>query len=397
MIKHFKYQTKKGGASIYVTIFIALIISIVTLSFARLAISELSKSGDYDLNQSAYDSALAGVEDARLTISSCLQTGKTLDQCGITSTNLDDCNAFLKSPYIDRDEVDGAVFIEENSNQSGETTSQAYTCVVLNSNLPDYLGQISSDYRVRLVPLKSDNLNGVDNVVLSWYENSETQCPSGNCDGKFGSKENAPVPPVLAVSVIQAGSDFTRDSFNDTRNGKFGSVVLYPNGNIGNDVSMAEVSAGELVSAFDKGSGTNQAKIIGCHSTDTYACSVRIKLPSASRHKDTTYLVVAMPYDNTSSAFKVTLNDSSNSVINFRDAQIAVDSTGRANDVYRRIEARIDPVDIYYPYSLYGVELASAYGSEGGMDKDFWVTRNCWMSKGGSVSSCDNSGTSYPN
>ena len=49
MSKKQQYQTKKGAASIYVTIFVALILSVVTLSFARLAISELSKTGDDDL------------------------------------------------------------------------------------------------------------------------------------------------------------------------------------------------------------------------------------------------------------------------------------------------------------------------------------------------------------
>ncbi len=392
MVKQPKYQTKKGGASIYVTIFVALIISVVTLSFARLAVSELSKAGDTDLNQSAYDSALAGIEDAKIAISGCIKEGKTLNECKMISANDDDCNLFLKqTKYIQRTETNGAVFIEEKNNKTGSKTTQAYTCVTMKNDLPDYLGQLNPDYRVRVIPLKTKaDLKYIDNIVLSWYENSDAKCPSGNCDGSFGNKENAPVPPVLSFSIIQAGENFNREDLNNTNYRRFGSTVLYPNGNIGTNVAMDTIPEGDLKSAVEKG-GTNAPRKINCHSTDAYACSVRIKLPAdVSRYNNTTFVVIAMPYDNTSTSFKVAMNDGNASVIDFHDAQIAVDSTGRANDIYRRVEARVDTIDTYYPYPVFGFESGTANGSEGSISKDFWLTRNCWMAKDGGLEECGN-------
>ena len=45
-------------------------------------------------------------------------------------------------------------------------------------------------------------------------------------------------------------------------------------------------------------------------------------------------------------------------VIEFENVQISVDSTGRANQLVRRIETRLDPADIFFPYPQYEVELS---------------------------------------
>lgn len=399
MTKHPKYQTKKGGASIYVTIFVALIISVVTLSFARLAISELSKSSDTDLNQSAYDSALAGVEDAKIAISACLKEGHTLAECKIASTNLDDCNYFLHNgtKYINRTETQGAVFIEESSNQSGKNTSQAYTCVTINNILADYLGELNSEYRIRMIPLKTQNpedLKNLSSVVLSWYDNTngarQSKCSGDNC--YFGAKgsSDAPIPPTIIASILQAGENFNRDQLINTATNKYGSVVLYPNGTR-NDKPQV-IGAGEFKSVVDGGTA-NKPISVSCYATDAFACSAELQIPTLSgtqRYNNSTYLLVATPYDNLSTAFKVEMKVGDNTV-NFYEAQVAIDSTGRANDVYRRVEARVDTIDTYFPYPVYGLETISAASSNGTINKNFWTTRNCWLAQDGSTQSCDNS------
>ena len=58
--------SKRGAASFYIVAFSTLILMVVATSFAMVAISEISRSSNDDLSQSAYDSALAGVEDAKV-------------------------------------------------------------------------------------------------------------------------------------------------------------------------------------------------------------------------------------------------------------------------------------------------------------------------------------------
>ena len=37
--------------------------------------------------------------------------------------------------------------------------------------------------------------------------------------------------------------------------------------------------------------------------------------------------------------------------------QISIDSTGRANDLYRRVETRLEPGDTAFPYPLYAIQV----------------------------------------
>ena len=61
-----KKKFRKGATSFYIVAFSTLILLIVATSFAAIIISEIERTSNDDLSQSAYDSALAGVEDAKL-------------------------------------------------------------------------------------------------------------------------------------------------------------------------------------------------------------------------------------------------------------------------------------------------------------------------------------------
>ena len=61
-------KTKKGAASFYVVAFSTLILMIIATSFAAIIISEVTRTSNDDLAQSAYDSAMAGVEDAKTPV-----------------------------------------------------------------------------------------------------------------------------------------------------------------------------------------------------------------------------------------------------------------------------------------------------------------------------------------
>ena len=63
-----KQDFKKGAASMYVVVIAALLFSVLTVSFIRIIVSESLRTANSELAQSAYDSALAGVEDAKTAL-----------------------------------------------------------------------------------------------------------------------------------------------------------------------------------------------------------------------------------------------------------------------------------------------------------------------------------------
>ena len=117
-----------------------------------------------------------------------------------------------------------------------------------------------------------------------------------------------------------------------------------------------------------------------------FACEVNLtglNLPAGGN----AMLVVSMPYGDLVTDFAVTLQKSDGSSINFENVQVSVDSTGRANQLLRRVETRLDPADIFFPYPQYEIELGDT--GDDTLSKYFWITANCWTERG----TCANNGS----
>ena len=79
-MKKNKSKFYQGAASIYVVVFTTLLLSVITISFICIILSESSQATSNELSQSAYDSALAGTEDAKVALMKyhdCLNRGFT--------------------------------------------------------------------------------------------------------------------------------------------------------------------------------------------------------------------------------------------------------------------------------------------------------------------------------
>jgi len=134
---------------------------------------------------------------------------------------------------------------------------------------------------------------------------------------------------------------------------------------------------------------TNQPQKIACQENE-FACSVSVSLPEpigGTRNGDTFFLVLSLPYGQPTTTFSVQLCKDSggtcegeNAIAEFKGAQISVDSTGRANDMYSRVEARIEFSDVFFPYPEFAIQ---AIGSgDDAIKKNFYVTENCIKSNG---------------
>lgn len=421
---------RQGVASLYVVIFATILFGVITLSFTRIILSEVEQSSDDDLSQSAYDAALAGVEDAKVIVNkyfNCLNAhGDNTALCDqynvfINDTNCEDGFPLAQKLY----NVNGEVKIQETQGGAANDTAadQAYTCVIISDVTQDYRGVLTSDTRTRVVPIgvnATGSSNSFDRPVakvrFSWYSelNQGTNNNSNNNtfrylrdDNKLAISDNKTVPPTIQLNFIKTGSSINLSEFrteNNTQNTIDSTMVFIPATSTSNGNGVSEgnndgknplriimgdgaiKSNGNAANGADGASNTHSPYTLKCSSQQEFACVVDLDVSSILSNGDNAFLVVSLPYGDSLTDFSVALLDSTGTPINFRGVQVNVDSTGRTNQLLRRVETRLDPADLYFPYPQFALETTD--DDEDSIRKNFWITSNCWTEKG----YCDSNG-----
>ena len=249
-----KKSNKNGAASFYIVAFSTLILMIVAMSFAAVIISEVTRTSNDDLSQSAYDSALAGIEDAKLAYfnyQNCkaqdehLQAVKPADDATeLTCQNIawyveksDDCDMVAK--ILGRNPSETGVDIKE-SNTTGNNMAQMYTCVKVSDVTDDYRATLSSSNMIKVMRAKFDEgtkASDIGTVKLSWYKIKDPELNYKNFNASNGKISfpkiqgvNGFTPPVISFTMLQTAPNFTLSDFESTigdRTDK-GTVYLVP-------------------------------------------------------------------------------------------------------------------------------------------------------------------------
>jgi len=399
-MKNISNNTQAGAVSLFVVVFFMLLITVVTVSFLRLMTADQQQSSDNDLSQSAYDSAQAGVEDAKRTLLSYKQycVSNTASQCqaagDINHLSTAVCNAALSKAIgagtTPSEKVD-EVLIQQSTRDDAELLNQAYTCVTIDLETDDYVGNVAAN-ESQLVPLVSSSQ--FDRVRVEWFSREDVSSNAISLNGLGVSGHPLyttgrwPVnrPSLMRAQLVQvATSGFTIASF-DTVSGaqsNGASMFLYP---------TAESGIGALpMTSYDqrKTSPTDNPNpkddlttptAVSCQSSLSsggFACTATLVLPQAIGATDnqrTAFLRLVPLYNSTH--FRVTLWNGP-TVAKFSGVQPAVDSTGRANDLFRRIESRVDLYDTTFPYPEAAIDLT------GNFCKDFAVTDTQYIGSSG--------------
>lgn len=450
---------KKGSASIYIVVISCILFGIIAVSFIQLIVNERKKSIENDLAQSAYDSALAGVEDAKLALSKyyqCLNDGYSLSTtdpdydthnsdpdyhiCAtiINYIEISPRNDASGNPNCDsvakilaRNGTDGGgvanggeVLIEETSSPSADTI-QAYTCVQIATVLNDYRSTLDSSVPTRIVPLYEITEGGdtpeVTQIRLSWFSQANYDSYGtnfANIDGSSvvfpanGEEENTEMTPsVLSFSLFQTAHQFNLedlDSSNGSDKTDRGTIWLVPSSGTTTNTPASNSPLREALirSSSHSVGAVNTPQTISCIDPaavsvldSEYLCTATIDLPKIKDSRDDItgrydkgggfFVAVNLPYESPETDFSLEMLDSSGNVVPFDNVQVLVDSTGRANDIYSRVESRIEFRDIFFPIPTNAIEATSNGGSGGKITKSIQVPGKCWYVTNGSVHTTD--------
>ena len=453
-------KTKRGAASIYIVIFTTTLLGVIALSFVRIMLSEALRTTNYNLSQSAYNSSLAGIEDAKIALlryqncvndpnflNDCYKYTQAFDSKEASEETAQDCDIVRKLLGYAGAEDNETIIQTDNSKTDGVNTKkgtaeafdQAYTCVKITSHTSDFIATLNNSNPTKLIPLRSSSQaeqDSLNRVELEWFSledyrkistgsglnskwfDSTTLTGVRNNNSEF-SKNNdyyknnfvdvtdttsGMAPPPIQMTYIQTNNTFYLNEFyaRNGNNTNRGTLMLRPS-----SANEAYTVLPQNSLAYSANKSLNTPTDVKCENLLTadapgnYSCRASVSIPAPyrgrgeGRNRSTNFLLLNLPYSVPSTEVRVkmyTCRDTAlptdaeievNGVkykncttIQFAGVQPIVDSTGRANDLFRRIEARIELVDTYFPLSNYALAMTDPTNSEG-ISKTFYVTNNC--------------------
>lgn len=377
-----KNTNQRGAVSLFIVVFSALLITIVTIGFVGIMVKDQQQASTTDLSQSAYDSAQSGVEDAKRAIlryqsicasgGDCVAAAKEIDSSDPNSALK--CNQAITKTLAGVVMANNEVKVQTQAGNSNESAlDQAYTCVKINLNTDDYVGVLAQDAS-KVIPLVSTK--PFDRIKIEWFSIKDIAGNTTTVDvPSFGagvpllgqsswtSATTPNRPSIMRAQLIQfAASGFSLSDFDDTGSNLKASnntLFLYP----------TDVVAPTKDFKADARKTTKVIPQISCNNDLTaaiYSCSATIMLPqpvAANDHVE--YLNLTSLYKK--SNYRVTLLNGAQ-LVQFNAVQPSIDSTGRTNNLFRRVQSRVELVDSNFPYPEAELDLT------GSLCKNFIIT-----------------------
>lgn len=357
-MKKAKLTTQRGAVSLFVVVFTSLLVTVVATSFIQIMLKNQEQALNNDLSQSAYDSALAGVEDAKRALVRMKECDRLGDVCGDTiRTKLKDlkCTSLGDAGVVNFDSTTHEVVVGDPS------LNQAYTCVTVKLDTEYVKGVLEGDGSSSMVRLASKDAFSA--VRISWT--TKDDLGGGSLSfvdpselGKLPNKDvwSQATPAIMRSQLIE----FAPNTNLDTMAGWARTLFLYPN---------STAPGGNLRFNDDKRrsipTSRSQVNIVECTAATEYSCSATIDLPADTHQK---YLQLTSIYNRAN--YRVELLDSSGKNVLFDSVQPEVDSTGRASDLFRRVQALVSVDSLPTPYP------SAALSIKGNLCKNFFVTND---------------------
>jgi len=382
---HKTNQIERGAVSLFIVIFSALLLTVLTIGFIRIMIKEQQQATNDDLSQSAYDSAVAGVEDGKRAIRKCLDGGATDPAC--TAISLGKCDTIVNAGVVPSLTA-GETVIKSSGGSESTSLNQAYTCVKVDMNTDDFYTGVAKD-QSKMIPLRAAKL--FSSIRIHWMHK-----------GLLGQSEagtlESPTAAGLGFDALPQEKDWNASAASLIRAQAILPTVAPGGSIIQSDLDTSMVStmflrpagvsaaAGSINPSMTIGLGraansdagaSNSPRPVQCSKDEYaagglesgYACNATLSLNGGAvvpAESALAYLRLTSLYRDTS--VRIELLDASGTIVQFMGVQPRIDSTGRASNVFRRVVSRINLATDSPAYPEFAVDVT------GSLCKDFYVT-----------------------
>lgn len=328
-------KDQRGIVSIMVTIIIMLVISLIVLGFARIVRREQRQALDRQLSTQAFYAAETGINDALEALKGGLNVNK--ETCP----------------------PDGSSFFPGGSNEIDSSAGVEYTCLLIDQSPPTLEYTIDPSENARVVPIKSAGGNNITELQLSWDDTTPGINSSG-CPVPLGSFLTSSSWPsadcnsgVVRIDLVPTPTTGPVDRASLTDNAFI--AFLYPAGATGSG-SVGYGSAigfGTTIPGSEGQGKVVEAKCDAPPAAGPRFCNVSITGLNSDRY----HLRMKTIYKPA----KITIRAISlGTPVDLIGTQAIVDSTGKANDVLRRLQVHV-PLgevnnDIFSEFALQSFE-----------------------------------------
>ena len=312
-------HSEGGFTAIIITLIISVILTLVTIGFLKIVGRDQRQVVDRQQSTQAFYAAEAGINDAVKALGAGYNQDKT--SCA----------------------PDGTASFPASSNVLDANTGTSYTCLTID-HAPrslEYSSIKTDDARVIIINgLATDGVTPqkIGHLLIGWEdENSQITTFRNPPLGAFPTSAAWGVSPgVMRMSITPLSSFHRSDLINNTF-----TAFLYPlNGSAGVNGTTSYTT-----------SLTAQGPIVSgsCNTANLpRKCNVDIDLTAANQ--SSFMLVLRSIYSPSSVSVKAYPGAVGGTALRIGGAQSLVDSTGKAYDVLRRIQARVPSRNDYaYP------------------------------------------------
>lgn len=349
MLNHNQQTNNQNGfASLIIAIVLVLVLSLITVGFAQLMRHEQTASLDKQLSSQAYYAAESGINDAVSAINQGFSSQKTSCQGGVTGS--------------------GGYVSTLNNPTIGSSTNASVTCLLIDPHPAQLFYDDIGSSIAKVAEIEGRDPNNPSNVVpintlqISWHDYNKSTSFASDCSSLPTSPAWGANTGIIKFGLTPFhGSQSRTDFINQTFNGYFcpnGVGAPSPPGVVAFNVGQG--SAGGLFTNgnCNQGNANNSA-----NNTQDY-CNVYLTALSGAGASDFFFnmrslynqsAITITAYDNCASGTCVA--ESKNNQLLIAGAQVLIDSTGKAQNVLRRIQARLPAHD---EYNLPGTSAGTA-------------------------------------
>ncbi len=302
----------KGFVSIFSVIIIMSILTLVLVGFSNITRQAQRRTLDDQLNTQAFYAAESGINDAKTALTAAALAGTTYNK---STCEGQDAGSSFNYNY------DSAL-------------SVGYSCVLINSNPSDVrfssIG-IEGASVAKTVTLASLSGNPFDKFSVYWDSPTQgdllpnSNVPSLTPRAAWGTKVG-----MLRMDVVPV-VDGALDRATLVANSY--SMFLYPTSD----------NAGIVSKSYSPGpAAQGSVDLVTCDTSPTptnLRCKLDITLTGAGISKR--YMLRLQAIYNVVQADVADVKDTTNTKVSLKDGQAVVDVTGRANDVFRRVQVRL--------------------------------------------------------